>query len=80
MVFISLTLAAVSLGEPEAKPIRPFFSMKRAPMLEVMMMIAFLKSMVLPRPSVRCPSSKTCSNTLKTSGWAFSISSRSTTE
>ncbi len=59
---------------------RPFFSMKRAPMLEVMMMIVFLKSMVLPSPSVRWPSSKTWSRTLKTSGWAFSISSRRTTE
>ena len=79
-ITISLTPCAVSLGSPEAKPMRPFFSMKRAPMLEVMMMIVFLKSMVLPRPSVRWPSSNTCSSTLKTSGWAFSISSRSTTE
>ena len=59
---------------------RPFFSMKRAPMLEVMIRIAFLKSMVLPRPSVRWPSSNTCSRTLNTSGCAFSISSSSTTE
>jgi len=70
----------VSRGSLEVKPMRPFFSMKRAPMLEVMITMAFLKSMVLPRPSVRCPSSKTWRSTLKTSGWAFSISSRSTTE
>ena len=43
------------------------------------MRIVFLKSMVLPRPSVRWPSSNTCSSTLKTSGCAFSISSSSTT-
>ena len=79
-ITISLTLWAVSRGSPEAKPMRPFFSMKRAPMFDVMMMMAFLKSMVLPRPSVRWPSSNTWSSTLNTSGWAFSISSRSTTE
>src|SRR6185312_17191870 len=33
------------------------------------------KSTVRPWPSVRRPSSNTCSRTLKTSGWAFSISS-----
>ncbi len=62
------------------KPIVPFFWMKRAPMFEVMMMIAFLKSTVLPSASVRMPSSKTCSSTLKMSGCAFSISSKRRTE
>ena len=79
-ITISLTLLPSSLASPEEKPMRPFFSMKRAPMLEVMIRIVFLKSMVLPRPSVRWPSSKTCSSTLNTSGCAFSISSSSTTE
>ena len=46
----------------------------------VMMMMVLVKSTVRPCPSVRRPSSSTCSRMLKTSGWAFSISSRSTTE
>ena len=37
------------------------------------------KSTVRPWPSVRRPSSSTCSSTLKTSGWAFSTSSSSST-
>jgi hypothetical protein len=41
---ISLVARSRSRISFEAKPIRPFFSMKRAPMLEVMMMMAFLKS------------------------------------
>ena len=49
-------------------------------MLEVMIKIVFLKSTVRPWESVIRPSSSTCSNTLKTSGCAFSISSKSTTE
>jgi hypothetical protein len=49
------------------------------PMLLVMMITVFLKSTVRPWPSVRRPSSSTCSSTLNTSGWAFSISSNSTT-
>ena len=47
---------------------------------EVMITTVFLKSTVRPWPSVRRPSSSSCSSTLKTSGWAFSISSSSTTE
>ncbi len=62
------------------KPIDAFFWMKRAPMLDVMIRIAFLKFTRLPRPSVRWPSSNTCSRMLKMSGCAFSISSSSTTE
>ncbi len=79
-ITISLVVATDSRGSFEAKPMRPFFSMKRAPMFEVMIRIVFLKSTVLPRPSVRCPSSNTCSSTLNTSGCAFSISSSSTTQ
>src|SRR5216684_4310916 len=54
--------------------------MKRAPMFDVMMMMVFLKFTRLPRPSVRWPSSNTCSRMLKMSGCALSISSSSTTE
>ena len=44
-----------------------------------MISTVFLKSTVRPWPSVRRPSSITCSSTLKTSLWAFSISSSRTT-
>ena len=44
------------------------------------MITVFLKSTVLPWESVTRPSSKICSKMLNTSGWAFSISSNSTTE
>ena len=43
------------------------------------MITVFLKFTVRPWPSVSRPSSSTCRSTLKTSGCAFSISSRSTT-
>ena len=72
----SLTRSSRSLWKP-----RPcFFCRCRAPMFEVMIRIVFLKSTVLPRPSVNWPSSNTCSSRLNTSGCAFSISSSSTTE
>ena len=54
--------------------------MSDEPMLLVIMMIVFLKFTVRPLLSVRRPSSSTCSSTLKTSGCAFSISSKRTTE
>ena len=44
-------------------------------MFEVITTIVFLKSTVLPKPSVSWPSSKTCSKMLNRSGCAFSISS-----
>ena len=44
-----------------------------------MMSTTLVKSTVRPWPSVSRPSSSTCSSTLNTSGWAFSISSSSTT-
>ena len=53
---------------------------ERAPILLVMMTTVFEKSTVRPWPSVRRPSSRICSRMLKTSGWAFSISSKRTTE
>ena len=77
---MSLTLRWIRPASDGWNPSEAFFWMKRAPMLEVMMTIAFLKLMRLPRPSVRCPSSNTCSRMLNRSGWAFSISSSSTTE
>lgn len=52
----------------------------RDPTLEVRMITVFRKSTLRPEPSVRCPSSKICNRVLKTSGWAFSISSNRTTE
>ena len=45
-----------------------------------MISTVFRKSTVRPCESVSRPSSSTCSSVLKTSGWAFSISSSSTTE
>src|ERR1035438_10167635 len=50
------------------------------PRLLVMMTMVFLKSTVLPCPSVSRPSSSTCNSTLKTSECAFSISSNKITE
>ena len=47
--------------------------------LEVMMSTVFVKSTVRPCPSVRRPSSSSWRSVLKTSGWAFSISSSRTT-
>ena len=58
----------------------PRFWIKRAPIFDVMIMIVFLKSTVLPSASVRIPSSKTCNRMLKMSGCAFSISSNNKTE
>ena len=50
------------------------------PRLDVMMIIVFLKFTVRPLLSVSRPSSSTCKRMLNTSGCAFSISSKSTTE
>ena len=51
----------------------------RAPMLEVIIIMVFLKSIFLPKLSVINPSSKICSKILNTSGCAFSISSNKIT-
>ena len=56
-----------------------WFTRYSEPRFEVMMMSVLRKSTVRPWPSVRRPSSSTCSRTLNTSGCAFSISSNSTT-
>ena len=69
------TLDFVEKPIPEPKSFK-----SRAPMLDVIMIIVFLKSTLLPKPSVKIPSSRTCNNKLNTSGWAFSISSNKTTE
>ena len=62
------------------KPGETRLPMKLVPRLEVMIRIVFLKSTTWPTESVRRPSSSTWSSMLNTSGWAFSISSKSTTE
>ena len=54
--------------------------MVEAPTLEVRMMIVLRKSILRPSESVIMPSSRIWSNRFITSGWAFSISSNSTTE
>mmetsp|Transcript_26063 Transcript_26063/g.40779 ORF Transcript_26063/g.40779 Transcript_26063/m.40779 type:complete len:231 (-) Transcript_26063:1386-2078(-) len=58
----------------------PSSKMTSDPMFDVKMMMVFLKLTVRPCPSVTRPSSRTCSKTLNTSGCAFSISSKRTTE
>ena len=71
----------VDIDAPEdPKPMGVVVAISRAPMLEVMMMTVLEKSTLRPWPSVRRPSSRIWSRTLKTSGWAFSISSKRTTE
>jgi ATP-dependent Clp protease ATP-binding subunit ClpA len=50
------------------------------PILEVIIIIVFLKSTLCPRLSVNWPSSNICNNKLKTSGCPFSISSNKTIE
>ncbi len=45
------------------------------PTFEVMISTVLVKFTARPLPSVSRPSSMICSSTLKTSGWAFSISS-----
>ena len=60
------------------KPTLPSF--RSLPALEVMTMTVFSKFTFRPWASVIWPSSRICSSTLSTSGWAFSISSKRTTE
>ena len=63
LTFLSITVVSLAWNPSDA-----FFWMKRAPMFDVMMMIVFLKFTRLPKPSVRWPSSNTCSRMLKMSG------------
>src|SRR6266852_2104506 len=64
----------------QATPLVPASIRYCEPMFDVMMSTVLRKSTVRPCESVRRPSSRIWSNTLKTSGCAFSISSNSTTE
>ena len=52
---------------------------KRAPRLAVSRTMVLVKSALRPAASVRQPSSKSCKRMFWMSGWAFSISSNSTT-
>ena len=54
-------------------------TIRSLPTFEVMISTVLVKETVRPWPSVSRPSSMICSSVLKTSGWAFSISSRRTT-
>ena len=56
------------------------FSFRSLPALEVMTITVFSKLTLRPWASVTRPSSKICSRMFSTSGWAFSISSNSSTE
>ena len=71
-----LSRSAPSLPNPSREERTP----APEPRLEVKMTTVFLKSTVRPRPSVSLPSSSTWSSRSNTSGCAFSISSKSTTE
>ena len=65
---------------PLAKPRGCSWVIWEAPTLLVITTTAFLKSAFLPWLSVRQPSSRICSSRFQTERWAFSISSKSTTE
>src|SRR6202162_5232690 len=67
---------------PSSAFTKPTLALRRSavPRFDVMMMTVFLKSTVRPCASVSRPSSRIWRSVLNTSGWAFSISSKSTTE
>ena len=86
-IFLSslMTRLWISLSDrprwPEsAKPSGAGCAISRAPTFDVMMMIVLRKSTTRPCASVKRPSSRIWSRMLNTSGCAFSISSKSTTE
>ena len=64
----------------EKPSLEPLAVMRAAPTLEVSTTTAFLKSALRPWASVTTPSSMIWSRMPHTSGWAFSISSKSTTQ
>ena len=68
------------MSSPTEKPSDWFFEIVAAPMFDVMITIVLRKSTLRPWASVSFPSSRIWRRMLKTSGWAFSISSRRTTE
>ena len=80
----SLSLSSDASPIPAPAAVKPTPRAKsfncRVPALLVIMITVLRKSTVRPLPSVRRPSSNTCSNILNTLPWAFSISSSSTTE
>ena len=67
-------------SSPTEKPSVWFFEIWAAPRFEVMITIVLRKSTFRPCESVSFPSSRICKRMLKTSGCAFSISSRRRTE
>ena len=67
-------------SSPTEKPSGVLRAISDAPMFDVMITIAWRKSTVRPCESVSRPSSRICRRMLNTSGWAFSISSSSSTE
>ena len=67
-------------SSPTVKPKPVFFEIWAAPRFEVMITIVFRKSTRRPWASVSFPSSRIWRRMLNTSGWAFSISSRRSTE
>ena len=73
-----MVLSAVISPALLLKP-RPPAPCSDEPALEVMQMTVLEKSTVRPWASLILPSSKICSRMFSTSGWAFSISSNSTT-
>ena len=80
MTRLSISWSERPLAPWAEKPMVEVWAMSRAPMLDVMMMTVLEKSTWRPWPSVRRPSSRIWSRTLKTSGCAFSTSSKRTTE
>ncbi len=76
-----MSFSARSLPLSPAKPMAgPRWTSFRAPMLEVITSTVFRKSTFRPSPSVSTPSSITWSRMLSRSSWAFSSSSKSTTD
>ena len=68
------------LAKDETKPMVVFFLMMSEPTFEVSRMMVLRKSTTRPVLSVSLPSSRIWSSMFITSGWAFSISSKSTTQ
>jgi hypothetical protein len=74
-------LSSISAAFQVSNPIVVFFLLNSSVQIfEVMTMIVFLKSIHLPLLSLSCHSSKIWSIIFKTSGEAFSISSKRITE
>jgi hypothetical protein len=74
--FSRIFSASLKLVAAAANPIEVWRCRSCAPTFEVMMMIVFRKSTVRPSESVRRPSSRIWRRICRTSGWAFSTSSK----